>query len=110
MTKSTRNRENITLMLVVVVSVFILCEIPDLVLRFMFTLMSFVKAIKFDIVQLRYFNTVTNALLTLNSAIDFLIYCLTQDVNKSGKNFQMRKIRFFSLLVHKNLIQYDEEW
>ncbi len=76
MTKSTRNRENITLMLVVVVSVFILCEIPDLVLRFMFTLMSFVKAIKFDIVQLRYFNTVTNALLTLNSAINFLIYCL----------------------------------
>ncbi len=35
---------------------------------------------------------------------------LTQDVNKSGKNFQMRKNRFFSLLVHKNLIQYDEEW
>ncbi len=33
MTKSTRNRENITLMLVVVVSVFILCEMPDLVLR-----------------------------------------------------------------------------
>ncbi len=30
---------------------------------------------------------------------------LTQDVNKSGKNFQMRKIRFFSLLGHKNLIQ-----
>ncbi len=30
---------------------------------------------------------------------------LTQDVNKSGKNFQLRKIRFFSLLVHKNLIQ-----
>ena len=34
---------------------------------------------------------------------------LTQDFNKSGKKFQMRKIRFFSLLAHKNLIQYDEE-
>ena len=32
-------------------------------------------------------------------------HILTQDVNKSGKNFQMRKIRFFSLLAHKNLIQ-----
>ncbi len=28
---------------------------------------------------------------------------LTQDVNKSGKIFQMRKIGFFSLLAHKNL-------
>ncbi len=35
---------------------------------------------------------------------------LTQDVNESGKNFQMRKMRCFSLLAHKNLIQYDEEW
>ncbi len=32
---------------------------------------------------------------------------LTQDVNKSGKNFQMRKIRFFSLPIHENLIQCD---
>ena len=40
----------------------------------------------------------------------YLFMYLTQDVNKSGKNFQMIKIRFFSLLVHKNLIQYDEEW
>ncbi len=32
---------------------------------------------------------------------------LSQDVNKSGKSFQMRKIRFFSLLAHKNLIQYE---
>ena len=32
---------------------------------------------------------------------------LTQDVNKSGKNFQMRKNRFFSVLAHKNLIQYN---
>ena len=32
---------------------------------------------------------------------------LTQDVNKSGKNSQMGKIRFFSLPAHKNLIQYD---
>ena len=32
---------------------------------------------------------------------------LTQDFNKSGKNFQMRKNRFFSSLAHNNLIQYD---
>ena len=35
---------------------------------------------------------------------------LTQDVNKSRKNLEMRKIRFFSKPAHENLIQYDEEW
>ena len=32
----------------------------------------------------------------------------TQDFNKSGKNFQMRKIRFFSLPAHENLMQISE--
>ncbi len=32
-------------------------------------------------------------------------YSLTQSFNKSGKNFQTRKIRFFSLPVRENLIQ-----
>ena len=31
---------------------------------------------------------------------------LTHDVNKSWKNFQMIKIRLFSIPAHKNLIQY----
>ena len=33
---------------------------------------------------------------------------LTQDVNKSGKDFQMRKIGFLLLPAHENLIQYDQ--
>ena len=73
LTKSNRHRENITLMLVVVVSVFIICEIPDLTLRIVFSLISFIKV---DITTLRYFNCITNALLTVNSSTNFLIYCL----------------------------------
>ena len=75
MTKSTKHRENITLMLVVVVTVFILCEMPDLIARIVFAYVVFDEA-NFDINRLRYFNVVTNAMLTLNSGINFLIYCL----------------------------------
>lgn len=76
LTRTSKHRENITLMLVVVVSVFILCEIPDLTLRILFTIMTFSKSIKIDITLLRYINVCTNAMLTLNSGINFLIYCL----------------------------------
>ena len=77
MTKSTKHRENITLMLVVVVTVFILCELPDMIVRVVFALLVFLfKPGTFDLDKLRYFNVTSNALLTLNSGINFLIYCL----------------------------------
>ena len=77
MNKSTKHRENITLMLVVVVTVFILCELPDLVVRVVFSLLVFLfKPDSYDVNKLRYFNVTSNALLTLNSGINFLIYCL----------------------------------
>ena len=48
--------------------------------------------------------------LFMNIGASFSIFMwkghLTQDFNKSGKKYQMREIRIFSLLVHKNLIQY----
>ena len=77
MTKSTKHRENITLMLVVVVTVFILCELPDLIVRVVFSLLVFLfEPGSYDLYKLRYFNVTSNALLTLNSGINFLIYCL----------------------------------
>ena len=76
MTRSTKHRENITLMLVVVVTIFILCELPDLIVRIVFSFLVFAKPKSYDVVKLRYFNVTTNALLTLNSGINFLIYCL----------------------------------
>ncbi len=76
MTRSTKHRENITLMLVVVVTVFILCELPDLIVRVIYSFIVFLKPKNFDLNRLRYVNVTTNALLTLNSGINFLIYCL----------------------------------
>lgn len=76
LTKSNKHRENITLMLVVVVSVFIVCELPDLSLRIIFSLREFFEIKTLDIPKLRYYNCITNALLTVNSSTNFLIYCL----------------------------------
>ena len=76
LTKSNKHRENITLVLVVVVSVFIICEIPDLVLRIIVTLNEYLPGLKLNIWILRYVNSITNMLLTVNSSVNFLIYCL----------------------------------
>ncbi len=78
MTRSTKHRENITLILVVVVTVFVLCEMPDLIVRVIFSFMVFLKPKGFSVFvyRLRFANVISNALLTLNSGINFLIYCL----------------------------------
>ena len=74
----TRKQQNskkdyFTTILVSVVSVFIMCQFPDFVVRTAVTIKSF-TSLKFD---LHYFNTITNMLLTLNSSINCLVYCLT---------------------------------
>jgi len=97
-----QQRENVTLTLVVVVSVFIACELsdlgmrigkvlpsgestriyiacelPDTGVRIAVTLREVVPSIELDRDAFRYrVTTVTNALLTLNSAANFFIYCL----------------------------------
>jgi neuropeptide Y receptor type 1 len=77
LSQKTKHRENLTLMLVTVVSVFVVCQLPDLGIRVAFTCAEFApRAVVLDISALRYANAASNALLTLNSAVNFLIYCL----------------------------------
>lgn len=80
--KKSKNHENITLMLIVVVSIFIMCLLPDLVIRLIMTFRKFIPSLTINIWHLRYLNSMTNFMLTLNSAINFLIYCLI------GKKFR----------------------
>lgn len=87
MTKRTKQRENITVMLVVVVTVFIICQLPDLGLRIAVTAMEFSPLIHVDIQSMRYANAASNALLTVNSSVNFLIYCLI------GKKFRRIFVR-----------------
>jgi len=77
LTRRNQQRENVTLTLVVVVSVFIACDLPDVALRISVMLKELVPSVKLDndAVRLR-INSITNALLTLNSAANFFIYCL----------------------------------
>ncbi len=91
LTRGRKHSENITLMLVVVVTVSIICMLPDLCLRIAVNIYEFQsgnnKAANaqtpiISVVKMRYASAVTNMLLTLNSSINFLIYCLV------GKKFR----------------------
>lgn len=91
MTRKTKQRENITVMLIAVVTVFIVCQIPDLGLRIAFTAMEFSPvALRVDVRAMRFANAASNALLTVNSSVNFLIYCLV------GKKFRRIFVRMVS--------------
>lgn len=80
---STRQKENITLMLVVVITVFIVCEIPDVCLRVAVTAMELAQhRVSLDASIVYCANSFVNMLLSVNSAVNFLIYCLV------GKKFR----------------------
>lgn len=81
LTRNNQHRENMTLVLVIVVSVFFVCQIPDLTLRIIMTFVN-LGVIHVDVTSLRYVNAVTNMLLTINSSTNFLVYCLI------GKKFR----------------------
>lgn len=81
---ATKHHENLTVMLVAVVTVFIVCQLPTLVIRVVFTVYEFAPGLAstMDLTAFRYPNIAANALLTMNSAVNFLVYCLV------GKKFR----------------------
>ena len=87
---SSKHRENITIMLIIVVSVFIVCQLPDVFLRIAATQFT----AQFHHTIRDYFllsNSIANLLLALNSSINFFIYCLV------GRKF--RNILFNALPI-----------
>ena len=76
MTQRKRRTENITSMLIAVVTVFIICEIPDTALRIVLTVNNYSSSVNIPVSTLRVANVITNLLLTINSSINFLIYVL----------------------------------
>lgn len=74
---SAGQRENVTAMLVTVVTVFIICELPDPALRLVYASVRLTSHPSDDLLlTLRYVNAITNALLAFNSSINFVIYLL----------------------------------
>ncbi len=76
MTGNAAHSNNITFMLITVVTVFIVCEIPDTICRIVYIIwLAAPDAISFPFVK--YSNMATNALQVLNSAVNFIIYGFT---------------------------------
>ena len=73
LTKGNRKKDSFTIILVSMVTIFIICELPDFLIRTIVT----VKAFTGLSVNVYYYNTVTNMLLTVNSSVNCLIYGLT---------------------------------
>lgn len=77
LTRSCNPGDNVTLMLVVVVSVFVVCELPDCCLRLTVTLLEYFQV--WDLANdkaVAVANVFVNMLHTFNSSVNFLIYCL----------------------------------
>jgi len=91
---SALHRQNVTAMLVTVVTVFIICELPDPALRLVYATVQLTSDPSGDLLlSLRYVNSITNALLAFNSSINFIIYFLV------GRTF--RRVFFSSFGCHQ---------
>ena len=73
--RETHRKEKYTLTLVVVVIVFVVCELPDFVLRFWMALHMHAPSFTDVLPTLRYINVISNLFLTINSCVNFVIYC-----------------------------------
>lgn len=76
-TKSYSQRNQHTRILVVIVLVFVLCGLPDCILRVWISICAFMdRPVTWYPLPIRDFNTFSNLCLTVNSCINFVIYCL----------------------------------
>ena len=72
-TSNQKSQDYFTLILVIVVTVFIMCQTPDFLLRIAVTIRVFTN-LDFSVAWI---NVFTNMLLAVNSSVNCLIYCLT---------------------------------
>lgn len=73
--REVHRKERYTLTLVVVVLVFVVCELPDFVLRLWISLPISASFMQDNIWTFRYINVISNLFLTINSCVNFVIYC-----------------------------------
>lgn len=76
-----RERGSVTFLLVCMVSVFIFCELPDFLLRVVLTIF-YATGQSTESFTIYYWTTMTNFMLTLNSSVNCIVYCL------SGRQFR----------------------
>ena len=100
MTRSnqTSRNDSFTPILITVVTVFLICEVPDAMVRIAITVSHFNENFTLNSLRLTYITTFTNLLLTVNSSVNCLIYCIT------GKRFRLllKRLLFRSCSAEKN--------
>jgi len=69
-------RSNMTLMLIVVVSMFVVCEFPDVGLRLAVTVYEFESTVRLHLAAVRHAHVACNALHVVNASVNFIVYCL----------------------------------
>lgn len=74
--RSRDNRSNMTMMLLVVVSIFVVCELPDVGLRLAVTVYEFESTVRLHRDAVRHAHVATNVLHVVNASVNFIIYCL----------------------------------
>ncbi len=82
MSRNAANNNNITYMLIVVVLVFVVCELPDTLWRIIYAVYSYLELTDVHTPPelerfIIYSNITTNALQVLNSAVNFIVYGFT---------------------------------
>ena len=70
------NRSNMTMTLLVVVSMFVICELPDVGLRLAVTVYEFDSTVQLHLDAVRHAHVASNVLHVVNSSVNFIIYCL----------------------------------
>ena len=70
------SHSNTTLMLLVVVSVFVVCELPDVGLRLAVAVYEFERTVQLHRDAVRHAYLAANALHVVNSSVNFVVYCL----------------------------------
>lgn len=97
-TATQRTNYYFNVILVAIVSVFIVCQAPDFVLRILLTIKSYAKLkLEFSLPVL-----FTNMLLTVNSSANCLLYCLT------GRKFRQILYRILCRPCSRQHIAMDD--
>jgi len=86
-----------TRILVVVVLVFVICELPDLIMRACYMIYYHAPALCAHLkTPLYYLNVASNLMLTVNSSINFVIYCFM------GRRFRLILLRTIRCRIDKH--------
>jgi len=76
LTSRARLHNNVTMMLIAIVSVFVVCELPDVILRLIVAVQKLITGDENVDAFVHRAHCVTNVLLAVNSSVNFIIYFL----------------------------------